>query len=297
VKDLTDFGRLITAMVTPFDDKLAVDYNQARVVARHLIETGSDSIVVAGTTGESPTLTKEEKLELFRVVVNEVGSRTKVIAGTGSNSTAESAALTREAEKTGVHGVMLVAPYYNKPPQEGLYRHFKTIAGSTSLPVMLYNVPGRTVTNLMPATVARLAEIDNIFSLKEACGNLDQISELRMTLPDDFIIYSGDDSLTLPMLSLGCYGVVSVVGHVVGRQIQEMISAFAAGDHKLAWELHLKLFPVFKALFVTTSPVPVKAAMNMTGINVGGLRLPLMEADEKETGVIAEALKVVGVLK
>ncbi|MFZ5640864.1 MAG: 4-hydroxy-tetrahydrodipicolinate synthase [Bacillota bacterium] len=293
---MTDFGRLITAMVTPFDDNLAVDYNQARAVARHLIETGSDSIVVAGTTGESPTLTKEEKLELFRVVVNEVGGRAKVIAGTGSNNTAESAALTREAEKTGVHGVMLVAPYYNKPPQEGLYRHFKAIAGATSLPVMLYNVPGRTVTNLMPATVARLAEIDNIFSLKEACGNLDQISELRITLPDDFIIYSGDDSLTLPMLSVGCYGVVSVVGHVVGRQMQEMIGAFTAGDHKRAWELHLKLFPVFKALFVTTSPIPVKAAMNMTGIDVGGLRPPLVAAGEKEAAVIAEALKGVGVM-
>lgn len=293
---MTDFGRVITAMVTPFDSSLAVDYSQARVVARHLVDSGSDGIVVAGTTGESPTLTKEEKLELFRVVVDEVGSRAQVIAGTGSNNTAESAALTREAEKIGVHGVMLVTPYYNKPPQEGLYNHFKTIAGATKLPVMLYNVPGRTVTNLLPATVAELAKIDNIVSLKEACGNLDQISELRMTLPDDFIIYSGDDSLTLPMLSIGCHGIVSVVGHVVGRELQEMISAFLAGDHKRAAEIHLKLFPVFKALFVTTSPVPVKAAMHMIGINVGSLRPPLVDANEKETAVIAGALRAAGVL-
>lgn len=294
---MTDFGRVITAMVTPFDGSLAVDYDQARVVARHLVNSGSDGIVVAGTTGESPTLTKEEKLELFRVVVDEVGDRAKIIAGTGSNNTAESVALTREAEKTGVHGVMLVTPYYNKPPQDGLYNHFKTIAGATNLPVMLYNVPGRTVTNLLPATVVKLAQIDNIVSLKEACGNLDQISELRMILPDDFVIYSGDDSLTLPMLSVGCHGIVSVVGHVVGRELQGMISAYLAGNHTRAAELHLTLFPVFKALFVTTSPIPVKAAMNMTGINVGGLRPPLVVANEKESGVIADALKAVGVLK
>lgn len=293
---MTDFGRVITAMVTPFDNNLAVDYGQARVVARHLVDNGSDGIVVAGTTGESPTLTKEEKLELFRVVADEVGDRAKVIAGTGSNITADSVALTGEAEKTGVHGVMLVTPYYNKPPQDGLYNHFKTIAGATSLPVMLYNVPGRTSANLLPATVVELAKVDNIVALKEACGNLDQVSEARLLLPDDFVIYSGDDSLTLPMLSLGCHGVVSVVGHVVGRELQEMVSAFLAGNNKRAGAIHLKLFPVFKALFVTTSPIPVKAAMNMMGINVGGLRPPLGIAGEKETGVIADALRAIGAI-
>ena len=284
-------------MVTPFDDNLAVDYGQARVVARHLVDNGSDAIVVAGTTGESPTLTREEKLELFRVVVDEVGSQARVIAGTGSNITADSVALTRDAEKTGVHGVMLVTPYYNKPPQEGLYNHFKTIAGATNLPVMLYNVPGRTGANLLPATVVELAKIDNIVALKEACGSLDQVSEARMLLPEDFLVYSGDDSLTLPMLSLGCCGIVSVVGHVVGRELQEMIKAFLAGDHKQAAAIHLKLFPVFKALFVTTSPIPVKAAMNMIGVNVGGLRPPLVAAGEQEKAVIAGALKAVGVIK
>lgn len=285
-----DFGRLLTAMVTPFTKDLAVDYQQARKLARYLVQNGSDGLVVCGTTGESPTLTKEEKVELFRAVVEEVGGQATVIAGTGSYSTAESIALTQAAEKVGVDGVMLVAPYYNKPSQEGLYEHFKAVATSTNLPVMLYNIPGRTSVNLLPQTVARLAQIENIVAIKEAAGNMDQVSELRRLLPDHFAIYSGDDSLTLPMMALGAKGVVSVCSHVVGLRMKEMINAFTAGNTTLAMQIHLELYPVFKVMFITTNPVPVKAALNLMGHQVGGLRLPLVEASPQEKETIKNAL-------
>jgi len=288
---VTDFGRVLTAMVTPFNSALEVDYGKARQLARYLVENGSDGIVVAGTTGESPTLTKEEKIKLFENVVDEVGDKAKVVAGTGSNTTADSVWLTREAEKVGVHGVMLVTPYYNKPPQEGLYNHFRTIAEATRLPVMLYNVPGRTSANLMPDTVSRLARIENIVALKEAAGSLDQAAEIRRKTPADFHIYSGEDSLTLPMLSVGCHGVVSVVAHVVGVELQNMIKAFLEGDTTTATRIHLALFPIFKALFITTNPIPVKAAMNLMGHDVGGLRPPLLPAGEKELAAIRNILE------
>ncbi|OAT85892.1 4-hydroxy-tetrahydrodipicolinate synthase [Desulfotomaculum copahuensis] len=279
-----DFGRLLTAMVTPFTKDLTVNYNQARKLARHLVQSGSDGLVISGTTGESPTLTRDEKIELFRVIVEEVGGQATVIAGTGGYSTADSITLTQAAEKVGVDGVMLVCPYYNKPSQEGLYEHFKTIAASTNLPVLLYNIPGRTGVNLLPATAARLAQVDNIVALKEAAGSMDQVSELRRVLPDDFTLYSGDDSLTLPMLALGAKGVISVCSHVVGPRIKDMINAFTSGNTTLATQIHLELYPVFKGLFITTNPVPVKAAMNLLGWNAGPPRLPLVEAtaDEKE---------------
>lgn len=285
-----DFGRLLTAMVTPFTKDLAVDYQQARKLARYLVQNGSDGLVVCGTTGESPTLSKEEKVELFRAVVEEVGGQATVIAGTGSYSTAESIALTQAAEKVGVDGVMLVAPYYNKPSQEGLYEHFKAVATSTNLPVMLYNIPGRTSVNLLPQTVARLAQIENIVAIKEASGNMDQVSELRRLLPDHFAIYSGDDSLTLPMMALGAKGVVSVCSHVVGPRMKEMINAFTAGNTTLAMQIHLELYPLFKVMFITTNPVPVKAALNLLGHQVGGLRLPLVEASPQEKEAIKNTL-------
>lgn len=285
-----DFGRMLTAMVTPFTREMTVDYNLAKKLARHLVQSGSDGLVVSGTTGESPTLSREEKIELFRVVVEEVGGQATVIAGTGGYNTAESLALTREAEKVGVDGVMLVCPYYNKPSQDGLYEHFKTIAAGTNLPVLLYNIPGRTGVNLQPATAARLAEIDNIVALKEAAGSMDQVSELRRLLPDDFALYSGDDSLTLPMLALGARGVISVCSHVVGPRIKEMINAFTSGNTTLATQIHLELYPVFKGLFITTNPVPVKAAMNLLGWQVGPPRLPLVEATAEEKEKIKNLL-------
>ncbi|MHB1042113.1 MAG: 4-hydroxy-tetrahydrodipicolinate synthase [Eubacteriales bacterium] len=280
-----DFGRVLTAMVTPFNKDLSVNYGQARKLASYLVDNGSEGLVVSGTTGESPTLSKEEKIELFRVVVEEVGGKATVIAGTGTYSTAESIALTRAAEKVGVDGVMLVAPYYNKPSQEGLYQHFKAVAKSTNLPVMLYNIPGRTSVNVLPPTIVRLSEVPNIVAVKEASGSLDQVGELRRSLPDYFSIYSGDDSMTLPILSLGGKGVVSVVGHLVGLRIREMINAYTSGNTKLATQIHLELFPIFKGMFITSNPVPVKAALNMRGMEVGGPRLPLVEATaaEKET--------------
>ncbi|MFZ5651181.1 MAG: 4-hydroxy-tetrahydrodipicolinate synthase [Bacillota bacterium] len=287
---VNDFGRVLTAMITPFNKDMAVDYNVARKLARHLAQSGSDGLVICGTTGESPTLTKEEKIELFRVVVEEVGGQSVVIAGTGGYSTASSVELTQAAEKVGVDGVMLVCPYYNKPSQEGLYQHFKAIASSTHLPVMLYNIPGRTGVNMLPATVARLAEIPNIIAIKEAAGSIDQVSELRRTLPDSFAIYSGDDSFTLPMLALGAKGIVSVVSHVAGPQIKQMVNAFISGNTTLAAQIHLQLTPIFRGLFITTNPVPVKAAMNILGWQAGVPRLPLVEATAAEKETIKKAL-------
>jgi len=286
----TDFGRVITAMVTPFDKDFSVNYDLAKKLARHLVQSGSDGLVICGTTGESPTLTKEEKLELFRIVVEEIGGEATVIASTGSYDTAGSISLTQSAEKLGVDGLLLVTPYYNKPSQEGLYQHFKSIAFSTNLPVMLYDIPGRSVIGLAPATVARLAEIPNIIALKEAHSSMDQISELRRNLPDHFAIYSGDDSLTLPMLSLGSKGVISVASHIVGPRLKEMINAFLAGNVTLANQIHLELYPVFSGLFITSNPVPVKAALNMLGWQVGPPRLPLVEATPQEKDSIKKML-------
>lgn len=272
------FGNLLTAMVTPFDDKMEVDYTQAANLAKYLAEHGSDGIVVCGTTGESPTLTKEEKIKLWQVVKEAVAGKATVIAGTGSNNTKESIAMTKEAEKIGVDGAMLVGPYYNKPSQEGFYQHFKTVAEATSLPIIVYNVPGRTGTNILPQTVIRLSEIPNIVAVKEASGNVEQASQIRRGTAPDFMVYSGDDSLTLPILSVGGTGVISVASHVIGDQMQEMIKAYLSGDVKKASALHLELFPVFKGLFITSNPVPVKAALNLKGIKVGSTRLPLVDA-------------------
>lgn len=286
-----DFGNILTAMVTPFHPNSAVNYGEARKLARYLVESGSDGLVIAGTTGESPTLTKEEKVELFQAVVEEVGGKAVVLAGTGGNSTSESIELTRAAQRVGVDGVMLVAPYYNKPSQEGIFQHFKTIAENIELPIMLYNIPGRTSVNILPRTMLRLAQIRNIVALKEASGSMDQVSELRRILPADFDIYSGDDSLTLPVLALGGKGVVSVVSHLVGAPLKEMVNAFISGNIALAKEIHLKLFPLFKGMFVTTNPVPIKAALNMTGWEVGIPRLPLVEATAEEKDAIRQVLE------
>ncbi|HHV54345.1 MAG TPA: 4-hydroxy-tetrahydrodipicolinate synthase [Firmicutes bacterium] len=290
------FGRLITAMVTPFDEKLAVDYGKAAYLATRLVETGSDGVVVCGTTGESPTLTREEKVNLFRTVAEAIGGKATVIAGTGSYSTRDSIELSQAAEKAGVDGLLLVVPYYNKPPQEALYRHFRAVASATSLPVMLYNVPGRTGTNLAPDTVARLAELPNVRALKEAAGNMDQVSELRRLVPEEFGIYSGDDSLTLPMLALGAVGVVSVASHLVGRRLREMIDSFVAGKTEEATRIHLELFPLFRALFLTSNPIPVKRMLQLVGEDMGGLRPPLIEASPAETDRLRTILQDLGLV-
>ena len=290
------FGRLITAMVTPFDKDLAVDYGRAAVLARRLVETGSDGVVVCGTTGESPTLTREEKINLFRTVAEAIGGKAMVIAGTGTNSTRDSIELSQAAEKAGVDGLLLVVPYYNKPPQEALYQHFQAVARATSLPVMLYNVPGRTGTNLAPETVARLAEIENVQALKEAAGSLDQVSELRRLIPEDFAIYSGDDSLTLPMLALGAVGVVSVASHLVGRRLREMIDSFVTGKVAEAARIHLELFPLFRSLFLTSNPIPVKRMLQLVGEDMGGLRPPLIPATPAETERLRTVLRQLGLV-
>lgn len=270
------FGSVITAMVTPFDERGEVDYITAAELASHLVERGSTGLVVSGTTGESPTLTGVEKLRLFRTVVEAVRGRAAVIAGTGSNCTAAAVALTGEAAAAGVDGILLVTPYYNRPPAEGLYRHFRAVAGAAALPVMLYNVPGRTGVNLDVETVLRLAELDNIVALKEAGGDLEQAGEICARAPAGFSLYSGDDALTLPLLSLGAVGVVSVASHLVGPQIAAMIEHFLQGRPAEAARLHRALMPLFRGLFVAANPIPVKAALNLTGFAVGSPRLPLL---------------------
>jgi len=282
--------RLMTAIITPFDDNLQVNYSKAKELAEYLCDNGSEGLVVCGTTGESPVLNHEEKLGLYEAVKQKVGHRVPVWAGTGSNDTAATIELSRKAEKVGVDGIMLVTPYYYKPTQEGLYQHFKAIADSVSLPVMVYNVPGRTSANLLPETVARLAKVENITAVKEACGSTDQVSLLTTLVPDDFLIYCGDDSMTLPMMALGAVGVVSIASHLVGNDIKAMIEAFVRGDIAEAIRLHRYLFPIFRGLFVTTNPIPLKEALNMMGQQVGGLRLPLCGAEEKDRVAIRQML-------
>lgn len=288
--------RLITAMITPFDDRLQVNYAKAAEVAEHLVQNGTEGIVVAGTTGESPVLSDEEKLRLFATVKEQVGSRVSVWAGTGSNNTQHSIELSREAEKLGVDGVLLVGPYYNKPSQEGLYQHFRAIAEAINIPAMVYNIPSRTSSNILPETIARLAQIDNIVALKESSGDMNQVSQLAYLLPEGMKVYSGDDSLTLPMMALGAHGVVSVASHLVGKDIQRMITAFNNGDTREATRIHLALFPIFKGLFITTNPVPLKEAMNILGMEVGGLRLPLTRASQQEHEFIRNMLMSTGLL-
>jgi 4-hydroxy-tetrahydrodipicolinate synthase len=286
----------MTAMVTPFYENGEIDYDKAARLATYLVEQGADSIVVAGTTGESPTLSEDEKVQLFRTVAKALKGKAKVLAGTGTNSTLSTIKLTKLAEECGVDGIMLVVPYYNKPSQTGLYRHFSAVAAQTSLPVMLYNVPGRTVANMTSDTTLQLAQIPNIVAVKEASGDLEQIARIRAGAPDDFVIYSGDDGVTLPVLAVGGVGVVSVASHVAGKELKEMISAFHAGDIKTALSIHLRLLPLYKALFLTTSPTPVKGAMNMLGHDLGSVRLPLVELSDQEHAAIKTALVELGYL-
>ncbi|WP_168122199.1 4-hydroxy-tetrahydrodipicolinate synthase [Paenibacillus sp. HB172176] len=281
-----EFGRLITAMVTPFDAEGHIDWQTTEKLIDYLIDNQkSDSLVVSGTTGESPTLTEDEKLDLFRFVVKHVDGRCKIIAGTGSNNTAHSIHLTKAAEECGVDGILLVAPYYNRPSQEGLYLHFKAIAESTSLPVILYNVEGRTGVNISAVTTLRLAQIENIVATKD-CASLDQLTQIIAQAPEGFKVYSGDDSATLPALAIGGYGIVSVASHIIGAEMKAMIEAYLTGQHERAAKLNGELFPIFKGLFQCPHPVPnpvaVKYVMGLKGLPVGGVRLPLVDVNDAE---------------
>ncbi|RNA69535.1 4-hydroxy-tetrahydrodipicolinate synthase [Alteribacter keqinensis] len=288
-----NFGHIVTAMVTPFDSKGNIDFNKTTKVIEHLIANGSDGLVVAGTTGESPTLSQEEKLALFEHAVKVAGGRVKIIAGTGSNNTFQTVEFTKRAEQTGVDAVMLVTPYYNKPSQQGMFEHFKTIAEKTKLPVMLYNVPGRTGTSMHTDTVVELSKIDNIVSVKEASGDLDQITDIIYKTPEDFTVYSGDDGLTLPIMSIGGDGVVSVASHVLGNEMQEMINAHLNGKHKEASKLHQKLLPVMNGLFAAPNPVPVKTALQLKGLDTGGVRLPLIPLTSEERHKLSDVLNTI----
>lgn len=288
---MVKFGRVLTAMITPFKEDGSVNYAVAEQLAVHLADRGTDSLVVCGTTGESPTMTWDEEYELFQVVQKAVAGKALVIAGAGSNSTKEAIVATQKAAKLGLDGCLQVVPYYNKPPQEGLYNHFRAIAQSApELPIMLYNIPGRTGQNMLPETVARLAEIPNIVAVKEASGNLDQASQIRCLTSPEFAIYSGDDSLTLPMLAVGGSGVVSVASHLVGEQLQQMIKAFEAGQVQVATQIHLQLFDLFKALFLTTNPILVKTALKLQGWDVGSTRPPLCDPPVEVTQKLKDVL-------
>ncbi|CCQ50346.1 4-hydroxy-tetrahydrodipicolinate synthase [Crocosphaera watsonii WH 8501] len=290
------FGKVITAMVTPFDQQGNVNYEMAEKLAVHLVNNGSDSLLVSGTTGESPTLSWSEKCQLFKVVKKAVGNKAKVLAGTGGNSTQHAIEMTQEVAKMGLDGSLQVVPYYNKPPQEGLYEHFKKIAETVgNFPIMLYNIPGRTGTNMSPETTAKLAKIDNIVAIKEASGNLEQACKIRRMTDSSFLIYAGDDFLTLPLLTVGGVGVVSVASHLVGLQMQEMIAAYNQQQGSQASQINVKLFPLFKVLFCTSNPLPIKAALNLQGWDVGGVRLPLVSISEKlkqEVKLVLEELSL-----
>ena len=289
---MKELGRLITAMVTPFDKKGEVDYDQAKKLALALIKSGSEGLVLAGTTGESPTLLhKEEELPLFKEVKKAVGNKASIIANTGCNSTAEAVESTQDAEKIGVDACLLVVPYYNKPTQEGLYQHFKTIAENTKLPCILYNLPIRTITNMSAETTIRLSKIPNIIGIKEGSGDLIQVAKIIQGAKKGFLVWSGDDGDTLPMLSIGGYGVISVTSHLAGKQMSDMIYSFVKGDAKKAAEIHMQLLPLFTSLFLVSNPQPVKYALNKIGFNVGKPRLPLVEPDAATAALIDAALK------
>ncbi len=278
-----DCGEVITAMVTPMDKTGAIDYDKVETLTKHLISTGSDALLVAGTSGESPTLTNEEEIELVSTVKRAAANKAKIILGAGSNSTATAIEYSKFAQKEEVDAILSVVPYYNKPNQRGIIEHFSAIAKSTTLPIILYNIPSRTGVIMEPKTVAYLAStFDNIVAVKQSCPDMDKVTEMRILCPDDFSIYSGDDSLTLPMLSLGVRGVISVASHLFGSEIKSMIRNFKTGEVVAARNMHKKLYPVFKSLFMAPNPTPVKAALAYKGIIDEYVRKPLVTLTEDE---------------
>lgn len=293
------FGRLLTAMVTPFNADGSVNYEKAADLAEWLINNGSDGLVVAGSTGEAATMSAEEKLELFRVVVNRINKRVPVIAGTGSNNTADSVKMTKMAEAMGVDGALIVGPYYNKPTQEGFYQHFAAVAQSTGLPIIVYNVPGRTASNISPAIVARLAaDFENIVAIKEAAGNVAQVAELYSVLPEEFTIYSGDDGLILPFMSVGATGHISVLSNIGGGILQDVMQAYEDGRVREAAKLNARMVPLANAMFIETNPIPVKAAVTLvTGIDAGQPRLPLTPMEPANKAKMVAVLQEYGLVK
>ena len=293
------FGRLLTAMVTPFNADGSVNYEKAADLAEWLINNGSDGLVVAGSTGEAATMSAEEKLELFRVVVNRINKRVPVIAGTGSNNTADSVKMTKMAEAMGVDGALIVGPYYNKPTQEGFYQHFAAVAQSTGLPIIVYNVPGRTASNISPAIVARLAaDFENIVAIKEAAGNVAQVAELYSVLPEEFTIYSGDDGLIIPFMSVGATGLISVLSNIGGGILQDVMQAYEDGRVREAAKLNARMVPLANAMFIETNPIPVKAAVTLvTGIDAGQPRLPLTPMEPSNKAKMVAVLQEYGLVK
>ncbi|MBS4759821.1 MAG: 4-hydroxy-tetrahydrodipicolinate synthase [Clostridium sp.] len=278
-----DAGEIITAMITPMDKDRKVDFKALEKLVEHLIETGSDGILVAGTTGESPTLTHDEEFEIFKFVKNIVKSRCKLIMGAGSNCTATAVMASGNAKEAGADAILSVVPYYNKPSQKGLLEHFGTIAKSTDLPILLYNIPGRTGITMKPETIAQIAEENkNVFAVKQSIADMDVITETVRLCPDDFVVYSGDDSLTLPMVSVGAHGVISVASHIIGKEMKDMIHLFKNGNTKEAAKMHLKLYPLFKKIFMAPNPVPVKECLKKMGLIENYVRRPLVELDEEE---------------
>jgi len=288
---MTDIGRLITAMVTPFDEHGKVDYGQARKLANALLDSGSDGLVITGTTGEGPTLSSEEKIRLYAEVKEAIGGRGAVIAGTTDNDTAKSIELSTEAASVGADALLLTVPAYNKPPQEGLYQHFKAIAGSTKLPCILYNVTSRTSLNMTDETTIRLSHIDNIVGVKEAGSDMDQITRIIDGAHDGFRVWSGNDNETFQIMATGGYGVVSVLSHLVGSQIKQMMGYLLEGDVEKAAAEHRRLLPLFKVMFIVSNPIPIKHALNQVGFNVGETRLPLVPPDEKSVAQIHKVLE------
>jgi len=283
-----NWGRLITAMVTPFDKNLNVDYAQAVKLAKKLESERSTTIIINGTTGESPNLTSDEVYKLISEVKKNVSI--PIIAGVGTNNTTKTIENIKNIEELNVDGLLVIVPYYNKPNQDCMYAHFKAVAESTNLPILMYNVPGRTGVNISVENVKKLSEIKNIVAIKEASGDVAQFTRMVRETPDDFLVYSGDDILTLPTLSVGGYGVVSVASNIAGIKMGEMIDAFINGDSKKATKLNLELTHLFDALFITSNPIPIKKALNLTGFNVGGYRLPLVEPSQQIIEVIKKSL-------
>jgi 4-hydroxy-tetrahydrodipicolinate synthase len=283
-------------MVTPFDSEGRVSIGEAQRLAVWLVDHGSDGLVLAGSTGEGPTLNDDEKISLWRGVVEAVGDRAKVIAGSGTYDTAHSIHLTKEAEKVGCHAVLVVTPYYNRPPQPGLLAHFKAVAAATSLPVILYDIPVRTGRKIEHSTLIELARVENIVGVKDACSDLQGAARLVAEAPEGFQVYSGNDADTLPLLSVGAVGVIAVASHVAGPQMAEMISLYKSGNAEAAQKIHLDLMPVFDVMGITTNPIPVKAAVNLLGFDAGDPRLPLVPATDEEKAAIRDVLSRAGVI-